>query len=137
MNYLSGKDGTAVVGAAPGVALIVTNWSYQEKDDTNRSRASGARGTSRVYLGTDWEVNIEAVVQAGAAPLDISEYRGAHVAFALATDGDNIITVSGAGIVTEREYGSPIDKDVTIKLKIECDSAAAADLPTVTVGTGA
>jgi len=133
MHYLSGKDGTVQIGTGEGaISVVVTNFTYSEKDDVHRSRASGARGTSRVHLGTDWSADVEGVVVAGTAPLDISTLRGAHSAFALATDDAPIINIAGAGIVTEREYGSPVEGNVTIKIKIECDSADAADLPTIT-----
>lgn len=134
--YLTGKDGGVVLGEGGGaITPKVIGWDYKETHENVKSRAMGDRGTSREYLATDWESNITIVVRKTGDPIDISDFRGGVIAFALKTDaaGTPMTTVAGDGMVTETSINAENDENIEWKLKVECASPDGADLPVVTV----
>lgn len=138
IQYLTGYDGRVSLTPAGGsvINIKVTKWDFKPKVEVARTRAGGDGAYSRDPIAKDWEANIEGLVQKGVAAPNSALVIGLNTtAFVLKSDGGVTpkLQVSGVGIVTEGEYGSPADDHITISFKIECDDADVTNFPTVTV----
>lgn len=133
--YYSGKDAAITLDLGGGAtAYPVKDWTYRESDEVVKMRAGGDRGTSRDYLGTDWSFEGTMVVRKDGTPIALGSMRGAEIDFVGKTDGatNPKVKIEGTGMCTGRDVVADTSKELEIKIKLECSSADAADLPTIT-----
>ena len=130
LGYLAGSEGVLILG---GVTLHMTKFGYKESAEVQKSRAAGDRAYSRKPIALDWELTGEALLADSETPVDISDFRLAHVAFTADSDSTPKKRVAGAGLCTEANLDVDANGEVKVSFKVECDSADEADLPTVTV----
>ena len=130
--YYTGKDGSVAIGNSPGTPLKILKFEYRDKAEVVRSRAGGDGAISRKGIAVDWELSVEAIFGEDDTPLDITSLRLQTVGWVAKTDDTPKLLGAGSGLVTEASYGSPVDNNVTISLKIECNDPDADNLPTWT-----